>query len=209
MNRSAEAINTEQLSLLPPGWVWPRDPDSLMAALLRPLARELAVIEALAKDLLAEVNPAMAIYCLEDYERVLGPDPCGRDLSTMSLLERQQLAHMRWTARGGASIPYFVGLAASRGVEIEIEECHVSSADWLCADDELVESPENYVWCVNLPLTRLTVFEAGASEAGDLTFEYLLTGIECDLRRLKPAHTDIAFRYRDGDTDNPESVEHG
>jgi len=198
MSRSASAIRAEQLSLLPPGWVWPHDPDSLLAAILYPMAQGLADLEKLAEQmLLTELNPATATVCLEDYERVLGADPCGRDLSTMSVGERQLLAHMRWTARGGASVAYFIELAAKRGITIDIREVHTSVAGRMCAGDELVESPENYVWVATLPLTKLVVFEAGQSEAGDLTFETLLTGIECDLRRLKPAHTEIAYWYQE------------
>lgn len=195
MSRSITAIHAEQLSLLPPGWVWPHDNTSLLAAVLLPMAQGLADLEALAEQMLTEVDPRSATACLEDYERVLGADPCGRDLSTMSIAERQQLAHMRWTARGGASIRYFTELAARRGVDITIKEVVCSVADRLCADDELVEDPENFVWVVELALTQLIEFEAGASEAGDLTFETLLTGIECDVRRLKPAHTELAFNY--------------
>ncbi|NIX75378.1 YmfQ family protein [Microvirga terricola] len=195
MSRSDDAALEELLSYVPPGWVWPRGEDTLLAALLWPLAAGIAIIEKQAEDMMAEIDPRTAVHCLPDFERVLGPDPCGRDPSTMSLNERQMLAHSRWTARGGQSIPYYVDQAAKQGVPITVKEFKPSEADLLCADDELIEDPEQFAWVVELALTKITEFTAGESEANDYLYETLLSGVECDIRRAKPAHTDVAFSY--------------
>lgn len=195
MSRSEDQVLDELLSHLPPGWIWRRDRDSLIAALLTPLAGGIADVEQMAEDMLREVDPRLASVCLPDYERVLGPDPCGRDTSTMSLADRRQLAHQRWTARGGASRAYFIGLAAKRGVAITISENRVSYADELVADGELVEPPEQFIWTVHLAFTEETVFTADEGQAGDLLLDLVISDIDCDIRRLKPAHTEVVFDY--------------
>lgn len=196
MSRSEGQVLDELLSELPPGWIWRRDRDSLIAALLTPLAGGIADVEELAQAMLEEVDPRDASVCLIDFERVLGPDPCGRDTSTMSLADRRQLAHQRWTARGGASRQYFIALAAKRGVAITISENRVSYAGELVAGDELVEPPEQFIWTVHLgDLSDETLFEAGEGQAGDRLYDLTISDIECDIRRLKPAHTDVVFDY--------------
>lgn len=199
MSRSADEVQASIVANAPRGWVWPHvrpaAEQSLFEALFRPLAKGLADIEATAEAMMAEIDPRTATLLLPDFERVLGPDPCGRDPSTMSLEQRRQLAHQRWTARGGASIPYFIGLAAKRGVAIEIVENRVSMADAAVAGDELVESPEQFCWTIELALVGETVAKVDDSQAGDLLVDIILSDVECDIRRAKPAHTDIAFRY--------------
>jgi uncharacterized protein YmfQ (DUF2313 family) len=129
MTRREDDVRAEMIALLPDGWVWPkRVAETLLAALLEPIAGELAQIEQTAAAMIDELDPRSAALCLTDYERVLGPDPCGRDTSTMSLGDRRTLAHQRWTGRGGASRAYFIGLAAKRGIAITISENRVSNS---------------------------------------------------------------------------------
>lgn len=121
--RRWELVLDELLAYLPPGFAWPRDHDSYLAAILEPLARGIARLEAEAWERRqTEVNPATAIDLLEDYERILGPDPCRDGGFADTLEERRSLAAARWTELGGASVPYFVGLADRRGARIYIEE---------------------------------------------------------------------------------------
>lgn len=195
MSRSADAVHLGMLAHLPPGWIWPRDTSSMIATLLRPVAEEIADIEATAEAMMAEVDPRSATLCIDDFERVLGPDPCGRDPADLELTARQSLTHQRWTARGGQSRAYFIELAARRGVEITIEEAHTSQAGGLRAGDELVNSPEQFVWIVSMALGSWQVFRAGQSGAGERLYDFDLADIECDIRRAKPAHTEVAFRY--------------
>lgn len=195
MSRSEDQVLDELLGHLPPGWIWRRDRDSLIAALLTPLAGGIAEIEQVAEDMLREVDPRLATVCLPDYERVLGPDPCGRDTSTMSLADRRQLAHQRWTGRGGASRAYFIGLAAKRGVAITISENRVSYAGEMVAGDELVDWPQQFIWTVHLTFTEESLFEAGDGQAGDRLYDLVISDIDCDIRRLKPAHTEVFFDY--------------
>lgn len=198
MSRSADQVLDELLANLPPGWIWRRDRDSVIAALLAPLAGGIADVEELAERMLEEVDPRNASLCLTDFERVLGPDPCGRDSSTMSLADRRQLAHQRWTGRGGASRQYFIDLAAKRGVAITISENRVSYAGEMVAGDEIVETPEQFIWTVHLAFTEESLFEAGEGQAGDRLYDLTISDIDCDIRRLKPAHTEVVFQYDGG-----------
>ena len=199
MSRSAEQVQADLIAHAPRGWVWPQAAPvakpSLFETLFKPLAKRIAALEETAEAMLEEIDPRTATLLLPDFERVLGPDPCGRDPGTMSLEQRRQLAHQRWTARGGASISYFVGLAAKRGVAIAIVENRVSMADAAVAGDELIESPEQFCWTVELALLGEIVAKVDESQAGDLLLDITLSDVECDIRRAKPAHTDVAFRY--------------
>lgn len=196
MSRSVAAIAGELRSLQPPGWLWPTHEDSILNRLFyEPLAGPLADVEANAEAMMEEIDPRSAALCIGDFERVLGPDPCGRDTSTMTLAQRQALAHQRWTARGGASRAYFIGLAGRRGVAITITEFRTSQCDTFQCGDEIIETPEQFVWQVNLTLGDWSIFETGAGEAGELLYAFDLSDIECDIRRAAPAHTEVVFNY--------------
>jgi uncharacterized protein YmfQ (DUF2313 family) len=201
MSRARDQVQADLLSLAPQGWVWPhlaRDAtESQFETLFKPLAAGLAEIEATAEAMMEEIDPRTANLLLPDFERVLGPDPCGRDPSTLSLEQRRQLAHQRWTGRGGASIAYFVALAARRGVAITISENRVTYAGELVAGEELIEPPEQFIWIVNLALLGETLFEADGGQTGDRLYDLTLSDIECDIRRLKPAHTEVVFNYEE------------
>lgn len=197
--RTFEAIQAGVISLAPRGWVWPHcaqnAPVSLFETLFKPLSAGLQLVETTAAAMMDEIDPRTATLLLPDFERVLGPDPCGRDPSLMSLAQRRQLAHQRWTARGGASIPYFVDLAAKRGVTIKIVENRVTVTDVAQAGDELIESPEQFAWTIELALLGEGVARVDEAQCGDLLLDITLSDVECDIRRAKPAHTDVAFRY--------------
>lgn len=197
--RSFEAVQAGIVSLAPTGWVWPHCAQnaapSLFETLFKPLAAGLWTIEVTAAAMMEEIDPRTATLLLPDFERVLGPDPCGRDPLTMSLAQRRQLAHQRWTARGGASIPYFVDLAAKRGATITIIENRVTVADIAQAGDELIESPEQFAWTIDLALLGEGVARVDEAQCGDLLLDIILSDVECDIRHAKPAHTEVAFRY--------------
>ena len=197
MTRSAEMVHREMLSLVPPGWVWPRGEASLFAALLKPAASVIAELEATASAMLEEIDPRTAELCIGDFERVLGADPCGRDPAIMTLPQRQALAHQRWTGRGGQSIAYYLELAARRGIEITIEETRASQVGAMECGDELVCTPEQFVWRVHVALTNPVIFTTGASTTGELLLAFDLSDIECDIRRAKPAHTEVVFVYEE------------
>lgn len=194
MTRTAPSIAASLRGKLPPGWAL-AGRGGLRDALLEAIAEPVSAAEADAAVMMDEVDPRAAVRLLPDFERVLGPDPCGRDLADRTVEQRQQMAHQRWTARGGQSIPYFIATATRLGVAIEIEEYWPSVAGGLQAGEPLIAQGEQFTWTVKLALIGEWWFRAGQNVAGDPLGGLTLSDIECELRRLKPAHTQIVFSY--------------
>lgn len=195
MTRSPEAVTRSLIAKLAPGWALGRR-GGVLDSMLRGIALALQDFEAGAEALMRETDPRNANRLLPDFERCLGPDPCGRDSGTLNVAQRQRLAHQRWTARGGQDIPYFVRLAARLGVSITVDEFWPSRAGGLRAGQRLRPEGCQFVWRVNIPgLVTVVNFKAGASRAGHSLGSFALSSIECEIRRLKPAHTLVVFSY--------------
>ena len=199
MTRTAQEITDEAVGHLQPGWVWPLpsggDPDrkSVIEMALAPGCASLAQVETDAAALMDEIDPRTAVLFLTDFERVLGPDPCGREGTTLE--ERQRIAHQRWTAKGGQSIPYFTGVAANLGVAIQVEEFWPSKAGSMRAGRRLIPEGEQFVWRVKLTTDIHYNFRAGKNRAGQRLGWFQLSDVECTIRRFAPAHTHVVFSY--------------
>ncbi|NLS00172.1 DUF2313 domain-containing protein [Rhizobium sp. P38BS-XIX] len=195
MARSVTTVLASIIGKLAPGWALGFR-DGILDTVLSSGAERIAEAEAEAEALMVETDPRSAVNLLSDFERVLGPDPCGRDLDPLSLEDRQRLAHQRWTATGGQSIPYMVSVAQKLGVPITIEEFWPSVAGRLRAGQRLRPQGSQFVYRVNIPgLITVVNFRAGASVAGNRLGTFKLSNIECELRRIRPGHTDIVFKY--------------
>ncbi|MCH4542771.1 putative phage tail protein [Ochrobactrum sp. A-1] len=194
MTRPQSSILASLIGKLPRGFALGKR-EGVLDAILNSIAKVLVQAEADAQNLMDEVDPRTANALLPDFERVLGPDPCGRDLGSQTLEQRQRRAHQRWIAKGGASIPYFVKLAESLGHTIEIEEFWPSKAGVLRAGQALIADGEQFTWRVKLQLISEWIFRAGVNQAGQTLGGIELSDVECELRRLKPAHTQLVFSY--------------
>lgn len=194
--RRPEAVLAHLLAHLPPGWAWPREADSVLARTLSPLARGLSRLEEDAARLQAEApGPRNAALLLDGFEAVLGGDPCAVDIASLSLADRQALAHMRWIARGGQSPGYFVALAAALGTPIAITEQRVTQCGLAECGEELTPEGEQFRWIVTLAPTRLIDAECGAAECGDALGDLVPNIVECAIRTARPAHTEVFFSY--------------
>jgi uncharacterized protein YmfQ (DUF2313 family) len=195
--RSVAAIQAALLDLLPTGWAWTRAEDTLLARLLAAPAAEMQRFEVAAEALLLQVDPRLSLELLPDFERVLGPDPCGRDLvaSAGGLDDRRRSAHARWTAQGFQTPAYYVALCAALGVPATVTEADVAMCGELQAGMELTPDDERFVWVVTIPDIRVIEAEAGGLEAGGLLGELVPSLVECVIRRLAPAHTTPVFSY--------------
>jgi uncharacterized protein YmfQ (DUF2313 family) len=195
--RSVAAIATELQDLLPSGWAWTRADDTTLTRLLLPFAQDIERFETSAEALLPQVDPRLAQDLLPDYERVLGPDPCGRDLVAEAggLDDRRRAAHARWTAQGFQTPAYFEALCAALGVPATVTEADVAVCGTLECGMELTPDDERFVWLVTLPDVRVIEAEAGGLEAGGFLGELLAPLVECVVRRLAPAHTTPVFSY--------------
>lgn len=195
MTRPVRSIARSLIAKLAPGWALGRR-DGVLDALLSAVATALHDVEKSAEALMTETDPRGSSHLLPDFERCLGPDPCGRDQASLNVNQRRQLAHQRWTARGGQSIPYFIALAARLGVTVTIDEFWPSRAGGLRAGQRLRPEGCQFVWRVNIPgLVTVVNFKAGASSAAHSLGSFAISSIECEIRRLKPAHTHVVFSY--------------
>jgi uncharacterized protein YmfQ (DUF2313 family) len=196
--------------LLPRGWAWPRDPQTVLMRVFAGLAVEYSRVNVRDCDLLAESYPGTAFETLPDWERITGlPDEClpaGDD----NLQRRRAAVLFKLAARGGASKEYFIWIASILGFEITITEFQPFRAGRNRAGDRVYGEDWNYVWRVNAYDYTFVFFRAGRSTASNRLREWGNAILECVLNRLKPAHTILLFGYypRDlgGDWDNKQSI---
>lgn len=216
----SEALHHEQLLMLaPPGGAFPRAAESTWGRTLRPLAGEHARVEVEAEALLRETDPRDAPRMLEDFERVLGEDPCLGPSVDLPPEIRRRVAHQRWTQQGGATPSFFVGLAAALGIEVEVIESQPWEVGVATVDDELIAETGRFEWFLLIraprlltesgetiltetghPLrtessTVLTAFEVGVSDVDTPIEDFRRSPIECLARRHAPAHTQLTISY--------------
>lgn len=145
-----------------------------------------------AEKLLTEMFPDAAVDSITDWERTYGiiPDPD-------SPLQYRRLAVLKKLRElGGLSCKYFIGLAASFGWTITIDEFLPFMCGWNQAGDNLYISDAIWCWRVNVPDTPVYNFRAGQSCAGEkLIWWPANTALEALITELKPAHTSVVFNY--------------
>jgi uncharacterized protein YmfQ (DUF2313 family) len=212
MARSADIVLDELLTLSPPGWALPRESGSLWAQFLSVDASGISLAELSAEALLAEIDPRTATETLGDYERVLGPDPYGRDSASLDLTTAQQaqLAYARWTAGGNMAPADYIALAAASGVTITIQEYWVTQCGQAQCGQSLVGAiwgtsasgapgwqPQWFKWLVSLPASLLVRAECGSAVAGEsLGKSALVASIVADaILGEAPSHTEPVFLY--------------
>lgn len=193
--RTPDEVLDELLQELPPGEYLDRRDDSVFGKVLMGVATAIADAEAQALAFATEISPARAVALLPDYQRVLGPDPCGRDLLALSPGDLAALLYSRWVFRGGQSPQFFIDLAASLGTAITITEGELFTAGHSEAGDVLALDGDQFAWQVTLPTVRVVDFIAGASESGDALGSFLTNLCECVIRLFAPAHTTPVFSY--------------
>jgi uncharacterized protein YmfQ (DUF2313 family) len=206
MSRETSTIARSIIAKLPVGWAFGRR-GGVLDTVLAAGAQLLADSERAASDLMDQTDPRNARELLDDFERVLGPDACGRDTAGLTVSERQAIAHQRWTAFGGQDIPYLTDTAAKLGEAVEIIEFWPSRSGGMQAGDILIAEGEQFLWVARMEVDgETTLFRAGASSAGDRLGTFTLSASECELRRIRPAHTEIVFSYVDYLTFDGEPV---
>ena len=196
MSRTVDQVMDGIATLLPDGWAWDHDRSSNTMRSFAPLADFAATFEARAEAMLPESEPESAQQLLPAYERVLGPDTCLGDPTTLTFTQRRQSASSRWTYAADVSIPGLIALAASYGVAITITELRRNCAGVMKAGRPVRCHPQQFTWLVGMPATQVIKFRAGASKAGDPIGKIVLnTLIECVIRRAAPLHTVPVFQY--------------
>jgi uncharacterized protein YmfQ (DUF2313 family) len=166
MARSTDEVLDELLAIAPPGALSP-DRDGYWATHLLPLADALSTAEQRYDGMFPQVDPRNATDFLADFERVLGPDPLGRDQTALTLAARQQLAFQRWTFNGGCSLNFYVGLAASLGVGISIQTFQDSRCGDAECGDILAPEADALTWQITMPASLVNEAICGVSVCGD------------------------------------------
>ena len=191
---AAEDFRQAVLRLLPTGPIWPRDPDGLLYQVAFILGAAYARNVARANDLLVDAFPATADELLPEWESTLAlPDPCAGPDPTLQQRRAQVVA--RLTDAGGCSVPYLVGYAATLGYAITITQFTPARAGSLRAGQAANGPDWAFAWRVNAPAVTAVRFRAGQSAAGEPLQAFGHAILECELRRLAPAHTIPLFAY--------------
>jgi uncharacterized protein YmfQ (DUF2313 family) len=191
---TAEDFRDGRVALLPPGRAWPRDLDAPIVRFLAALARGDQRLAARAAQLLVDAFPGTTLELLPEWEESLGlPDPCAGAAPTIEQRRAQVVA--RLISTGGQSIPYFVAVAAALGFAITITEPGPFRAGISRAGDSDFGDAWPNVWQVNSPLDTVTFFRAGHGAAGEPLAVWGNAVLECELKRLSPAHTLLLFAY--------------
>jgi len=196
MSRTPDQAQGEMLALLPDGWAASADPDTFWGALFRPMAVEWSAIEQSMESYRREIDPRTASNLLPDFERVLGPDPCGRDQLALTDTDRRLLAFQRWTAGGRNICPgYFIDAAAAIGVTMTIEEFPLLMCGQAQCGQSIVTSPNHMTFLVGLPATRTTQAICGQAVCGELLGSFTPNLMECVVRTEAPLFTVPYFAY--------------
>jgi uncharacterized protein YmfQ (DUF2313 family) len=175
VTRSAEAYAARLASLMPRGPMWEPGADLTMDLLLLWIGRELARIDQRIADLLREADPRETSEMIEDWERECG---LPHDLA-VTIEDRRAQVVARLTARGGASRPYFIAVAEALG----FPGATITEFGPLACTDPCTGAVAStlwwWTWQLNVP---------GVTDDPDATLESVM-------RRLKPAHTFVIFKY--------------
>lgn len=130
-------------------------------------------------DLLSEAHPATVTELLEDWEREFDlPDPCVT--SEQDLSARRAALLSRLSGSGGQSRQYFIELAETLGIAIDIVEDHPFEVGRDGMGDGIGGDEWAFTWEVFAPVaTPMAIREL----------------MECVFERRKPAHTQVWFHY--------------
>ena len=213
-NTRLEAYKNLIAKLLPPGKAWAKVRENV---LLEGLAVELTRVEARAADCLKEIDPRQTVELLEDWESLLGiPDECTPEGQTVT--QRQTQITQKLASVGGLSATYYEFIASQLGFDIRITDAHsfrvgrqrvgepltngvYPDGVFRVGDrvgNELAKAGWRFYYIAEIPLTELVRFRVGLSRVGDPLVSYSNTLLECTLKRLKPAHRNIFFKFTGG-----------
>lgn len=192
---SAEEYASQLGQLLPPGAAWTREDGTVLAALITAMAQEPARVDAFAHELLTELDPPQALQLLERWEALCGlPDQCSQPTETIA--ERRVAVLAKLTVQGGQTPEYFAELATLlAGAVCTVREYRPFRAGRSCAGDPLSNGSWVHAFAVQVPATSIRCFRAGQGCAGEPLRTWGNERLECIIRRLAPAQTNVRFHY--------------
>ena len=188
-----EDMTVALAGLLPRGRVWPTGFDTIIRKTLSGLSPTFGRLTRRAGDLLIDAFPATTVELLAEWEKTLGlPDPCQGPAPT--IVQRQAQVIARFAKSGGQTVDYFVQLAAALGYPITITE-YAPSRFGMRFGGRFGGNSWAYVWQVHAPLYGIQPFRFGQNRFGDRFSTFGNAVLECELNRVKPAHTTLIFSY--------------
>lgn len=192
-------------SLLPPGMVWPTEPDSNLQRLLAGSAEEFARVDARALELLAEADPRQADALFPEWESSFGlPSDCAP--AEQSLADRRVALIGRIVGRGGMRHTDYIDLAEGLGYEgtqiIEHREATMELANGVGprgAEIGDAMSGEGWLWAwdVLVPSGVVREAEIGASEIGDPLRSWGDQLVECAMHEAAPSWLILNVGYQE------------
>jgi len=195
--------------LLPLGWAWQIEPDSVFDEFLGSLSSEPARLEQRALDFLKEMDPNQTFEMIDNWERLLGiPDECTPDDYEPGLSERRSRILQKLTTGGGQSIAFFKLIAQQLGYDIDVfdvKNYHEFRVGYARVGDALTNStdPDGSVnengWAfafqIVAPAEFIRPFRVGRNTVGERLVVAENQTLECVIRRFAPAHTTPIFSY--------------
>lgn len=181
--------------LMPTGPVWPREPDSTQAAVLRFMANSFYESGSAAYGLIAGAFPATATTMLSEWESTMGlPDDCtiGETFSTSA---RQKAVTTKLANSGGQSVKHFTDAAKALGYSIKITEYRPARAGLSRCGASINGNDWRWTWKVTAPDTTIVHARAGVSYANDPLDTWGNRLMECRLQDMAPSHTVLLFTY--------------
>ncbi|MGL4859104.1 MAG: YmfQ family protein [Enterobacteriaceae bacterium] len=182
--------------LLPSGLVWNAERGTTQHDVLSSLAAFFQFVDKDAVSLLEQSFPATALSMLPEWEETLGlPDMCSIS-EIYSIRQRQEAIVARLVGRGDLSKSFYIRMARSIGYEITITEFRQARAGLSVCGDPLNGDNWPCVWRVNAPSTTIRYARAGIAYCGDPLRSWGNRVLECLIKRLAPAHTQVLFGYQ-------------
>lgn len=213
--------------LLPTGIAWRRDQESNIQRLLRAYAIELTNFDERARALHAESDPRTALELLDEWEKYLGlPSECTGPLEDLAARRNSLVAKL--TREPSASIAFFRSFAEALGYIVEVVEFRSFRMGAAGAGDRLTnvqagfrmgssgagDRLENstgwaHAWAIRSDGATSSFFRMGSSGAGDRLRAVGNELLECSIREIAPAHTQVLFFYFFSVTPSPGFLELG
>lgn len=178
-----EALNKEDYrqahsQMLPTGMAWTKAKDSVMQRLFSGFSAGYARLHSRLIDVSTELDPRATSELISEWEKFAGlPDECSR--FSGSVAERRSALVAKLTATGGSTAVYFSDLVTVLGYAgVSVAEFPVSRFGRARCGARFHGVDWRNVW-------QITV---AASTTMDAT-------LECRIAKLKPAHTNVFFKY--------------
>lgn len=206
MGRSAEQYKSLLKSLLPVGRALTRSPGALIDQLMAALGVELSRAEQRMLDLVRESRPTKTDELITDFEEELELPDYGLELKS-TLAGRRADLMKKVLLIGRQDKAYFIGIAATVGFLITIEEYESSRAGVSSAGDSVDDEYAVFLWKVRVDLegSKGALGLGFCPESFDSTLanswdwytsqKIIYDGLREEILKLKPGHTAVRFDY--------------